>query len=41
MSGGGLLTLKTLLGHSDLKMTSIYAHLSSDHVAAEVKRLKF
>jgi integrase len=41
MSGGGLLTLKTLLGHSDLKMTSIYAHLSSDHLAAEVKRLKF
>ena len=41
MAGGGLLTLQTLLGHSDLKMTSIYAHLSSDHVAAEVKRLKF
>lgn len=41
MNGGGLLTLQKLLGHSDLKMTSIYAHLSSDHVAAEVKRLSF
>lgn len=41
MNGGGLLTLQKLLGHCDLKMTSIYAHLSSDHVAAEVKRLSF
>lgn len=41
MNGGGLLTLQKLLGHSDLKMTSIYAHLSSDHVAAEVRRVHF
>ena len=41
MNGGGLLTLQKLLGHCDLKMTSIYAHLSSDHVAAEVRRLSF
>lgn len=41
MSGGGLLSLQHLLGHSDLKMTSMYAHLSSDHIAAEVKRLNY
>ena len=41
MNGGGLLTLQKLLGHCDLKMTSIYAHLSSDHVAAEVRRVSF
>lgn len=41
MNGGGLLTLQKLLGHCDLKMTSIYAHLSSDHVATEVRRVSF
>ena len=41
MSGGGLLTLQKLLGHNDLKVTSVYAHLSSEHVAAEVRRLSF
>ena len=33
--------LQKLLGHSDLKVTSVYAHLSSEHVAAEVRRLSF
>ena len=41
MNGGGLLSLQKLLGHSDLKVTSMYAHLSSEHVASEVRRLSF
>ena len=41
MSGGGLLTLQRLLGHHVLKMTALYGHLSSEHVAIEVRRLSF
>ena len=40
MSGGGLLTLQRLLGHTTVAITQIYSHLSDDHVAAEMKRLK-
>ncbi len=40
MSGGGLLTLQRLLGHTSVAITQIYSHLSHDHVAAEMKRLK-
>lgn len=31
-NGGGILTLKNILGHSDLKMTMRYAHLAPDHL---------
>jgi hypothetical protein len=41
MSGGNILTLQKLLGHADLKMTMVYAHLSPDFVGAEVARMSF
>lgn len=33
MNGGNLLTLQKILGHSDIKTTMIYAHLSPEHLA--------
>jgi site-specific recombinase XerD len=41
MAGGSLLALSKILGHSDIKVTMIYAHLSPDFMAAEMDRLKF
>ncbi len=41
MAGGNILTLQKLLGHSDLKMTMVYAHLAPDFLATEVARLSF
>lgn len=41
MSGGNLLALQRILGHGDVKMTTIYAHLAPDYLAAEVERVKF
>jgi integrase len=40
MSGGSLLTLQRILGHTTIAITQIYSHLSDDHVASEMKRLK-
>jgi integrase len=40
-SGGSLLALSQILGHSDVKTTMIYAHLSSDFLAAEIDKVKF
>lgn len=34
MNGGDILTLQKILGHSDIKLTMRYAHLSPDHLAA-------
>ncbi|MBL8632814.1 MAG: tyrosine-type recombinase/integrase [Myxococcales bacterium] len=39
MSGGSLLTLQRLLGHSSIAITQIYSHLSDDHIAAEMRKL--
>ncbi len=41
MQGGNILALQQVLGHSDLKMTAIYAHLSPDYLGAEMDRLRF
>ena len=41
MQGGSLLALQKILGHSDIKMTLIYAHLAPDFLDTEMDRLKF
>ncbi|HRI49384.1 MAG TPA: tyrosine-type recombinase/integrase [Pseudomonadota bacterium] len=41
MSGGSLLALQKILGHSDVKMTMIYAHLAPDFLGTEMDRIKF
>lgn len=41
MSGGSLLALSQILGHSDVKVTMIYAHLSSDYLAEQIDKVKF
>ncbi|MGH7375227.1 MAG: site-specific integrase, partial [Candidatus Rokuibacteriota bacterium] len=38
MRGGSLKALQEILGHADIKMTMKYAHLSSDHLRAEMLR---
>ena len=41
MSGGSLLTLQRLLGHTSIAITQIYSHLSDEHIAGEIKKLRF
>lgn len=41
MSGGNILTLQKILGHSDVKMTLIYAHLAPDFLGQEMERVRF
>lgn len=41
MSGGSLLVLQRLLGHTSVAITQIYSHLSDEHVAGEIKKLRF
>lgn len=41
MSGGNLLALSKILGHADIKMTMIYAHLAPDFIGAEMNRIKY
>ena len=41
MSGGNLLALQKILGHSKFEMTSIYSHLAPDYMAGEMARLTF
>jgi integrase len=40
MAGVDLPTVKELLGHKDITMTLRYAHLSSDHKQAAVRKLE-
>jgi len=37
MSGGNILVLKAILGHSDIKMTMRYSHLAPDHLEEAVR----
>ena len=39
MAGVDIRTVQELLGHKDIKMTMIYAHLSPGHMAAAVEKL--
>lgn len=41
MTGGSLLALSKILGHSGLTMTMIYAHLAPDYLDREMERVKF
>ena len=41
MAGGNILTPQKILGHSDIKMTMIYAHLAPDYLGDEMDRLRF
>lgn len=37
MGGGNILTLQRVLGHSDLRMTMIYAHMAPEHLEEAVR----
>ena len=41
MNGTDLYTVSKLLGHSSVKVTQIYAHLTPDYLKASVDRLKY
>jgi integrase len=41
MAGGNILTLQRILGHSDVKMTLIYAHLAPDFLGQEMERIQY
>ncbi len=41
MAGGNILTLQKILGHSDVKMTMIYSHLSPGYLEGELERIKY
>lgn len=41
MSGGNILSLQKILGHSDIKMTLIYAHLAPDFLSEEMNKVKY
>jgi integrase len=41
MSGVDLATVQQLLGHTDIEMTMIYAHLAPEHLKNAVDKLKF
>jgi len=37
MNGGNILTLQRILGHSDLRMTMIYARVAPEHLEEAVR----
>ncbi len=38
MNGGNILVLRDILGHSDIKMTMVYAHFAPDHLEDAVTK---
>jgi integrase len=40
-NGGSLLALSQILGHSDVKTTMVYAHLSPDFLDGQMEKVKF
>lgn len=40
-SGGNLLALQKILGHSKFEMTQVYSHLAPDYMAGEIARVSF
>lgn len=40
-SGGSLFALSQILGHSNVKTTMLYAHLSGDFLAGELNKIKY
>ncbi len=41
MNGGNILALQKILGHSDLKMTLVYAHLAPDFLEGEMDKVRY
>src|SRR6185369_2111423 len=41
MAGGNILALQKILGHQDIKMTLLYAHLAPDYLGEEMERIRF
>lgn len=41
MAGGNILALQKILGHADLKMTMIYAHLAPDFLEGEMEKVSY
>lgn len=41
MSGGNLMALQKILGHSTIAQTMVYSHLGDDFMAGEVDKLRF
>jgi site-specific recombinase XerD len=41
MQGGNILVLQKILGHTDVKITAIYAHLAPEFLGAEMNRIQF
>lgn len=41
MSGGNILALQKILGHADIKMTLVYAHLAPEFLSTEMDRVRF
>lgn len=41
MNGGNILVFKEMLGHSDIKMTMIYAHFAPTHLEDAVTKNPF
>lgn len=41
MNGADLVTVKELLGHTQINTTMIYSHVSEEHKSREVEKLSF